>query len=301
VGSDGISGGVRHSWCETLPRRHSSAATSVPGPCASGGLGWRRAPAPGFDYFLGVSWLHAVLDAPTGVQDRLGVYWEQALGWPLADPWPGHPELRSFEPPTGQPYVHLQRIEGPTRVHLDLESTVPADAVGRARSLGATLVSTRHEWTTLTSPGGLPFCVLRARRRRPPEPVLWPQGHHSRLVQLCLDSPTERHDSEVAFWRDLLPGRWVKSSSPEFTCKWHDDAGSPLQLLFQRLEEPTGSVRAHLDLGTDDVNTESQRLLDLGATEVGPGRGWQTLRDPAGLLFCVTDNSPVQTSRRDLT
>jgi Glyoxalase-like domain len=248
-----------------------------------------------------VNWLHVVLDAPVGAHDRLRDYWQQALGWPVTESWPGHPELRSFKPPTGHPYVHLQRIEGPARVHLDLESGQPADAVGHARSLGATLVSTRHEWTTLTSPGGLPFCVIRARNRRPPEPILWPQGHRSRLVQLSLDSPTDRHDQEVAFWRDLLTGRWVESSSPEFECKWHDDAGSPIQLLFQRLAEPTGSVRAHLDLGTDDVTAETQRHRDLGATDIGPGRGWHTLQDPAGLPFCVTDNSPAQTSRRDLT
>jgi hypothetical protein len=108
------------------------------------------------------------------------------------------------------------------------------------------------------------------------------------------------HDREVAFWRALLDGRWVDSPAPEFAGKWHDDDGSPLQLLFQRLDEPTGGVRAHLDLGTDDVPAEVQRLLDLGADDVGPGRGWHALRDPAGSAFCVTGNSPELTQRRDL-
>jgi len=58
----------------------------------------------------------------------------------------------------------------------------------------------------------------------------------------------------VTFWRALLPGRWVDSSAPEFAGKWRDDAGSPLQLLFQELGEPEGLVRAHLDLGTDDLD-----------------------------------------------
>lgn len=247
-----------------------------------------------------MSWLHVVLDAPAGVHDPWAAFWAQALGWPVGEPWPGHPELRSFEPPAGDAYVHLQRIEGPPRIHLDVESHDTAELVRRAVSSGADLVAEHEEWTTLTSPGGLPFCVLQAKERRPPRDVSWPGGHRSRLVQLCIDSPIDRHDAEVAFWRDLLGERWTDSSSAEFAGKWHDDDGSPVQLLFQVLEELTGGARAHLDLGTDDVAAETQRLVQLGAADVGPGSGWHTLRDPAGVLFCVTGNSPLQAQHRDL-
>jgi hypothetical protein len=120
-------------------------------------------------------------------------------------------------------------------------------------------------------------------------------------VQVCIDSPASLHDAEVAFWRTLLAGRWVPSPAPEFAGKWHDDAGSPLQLLLQRLEEPWGTVRAHLDLGTDDQDAEVGRVIALGARDVGPGRGgWHVLEDPAGLAFCVTTNSPAQARRRHL-
>ena len=120
------------------------------------------------------------------------------------------------------------------------------------------------------------------------------------MVQVCIDSPATVHEQEVAFWRELLPERWFSSSSREFAGKWHDDAGSPLQLLFQRLDETHGPVRAHFDHGTDDLPAEVQRLRQLGAEDVGPGRGWHTLRDPAGLAFCVTENSPEQSRHRDL-
>lgn len=86
----------------------------------------------------------------------------------------------------------------------------------------------------------------------------------------------------------------------EFAGKWHDDSGSPLQLLFQRLDEPHGTTRAHLDYGTDDMPAEVARLRRLGAVDVGPGRGWHMFRDPAGMVFCVTENSPEQTVRRDI-
>jgi hypothetical protein len=246
-----------------------------------------------------MTWIHAVIDVPAEEHGRAAAFWGRALGWPLGDAWPGHPELRSFVPPSGTPYVHLQAIDGPARVHLDLESEDSAETVRRAVELGADLVADHDRWRTLTSPGGLPFCVLDVARHTPPPAVTWPGGHHSRMVQLCVDSPAVAHDREVAFWRALLRGRWATSTATEFAGKWHD-AGSPLQLLFQRLDEPDGPVRAHLDHGTDDLPAEVDRFRQLGAEAIGPGRGWFALRDPLGVAFCVTENSPHGTLERDL-
>ena len=251
-----------------------------------------------------MAWLHTVIDVPAGLHASTATFWERALGWALGDPWPDHPELRSFEPPRGEPYVHLQAIDGAPRVHIDVESEDPRASIDRAVAGGAEVVGRFERWVGLRSPGGLPFCVLPAVARLAPEPVAWPSGHRSRLVQVSIDSPGARHDDEVAFWRGLLGGRWVGYSSPEFAefaGKWHDDAGSPLQLLFQRLDEPDGEVRAHLDLGTDGQPAEVRRLLDLGAEDVGRGHGgWHVLRDPTGQEFCATENAPEQTTHRDL-
>jgi hypothetical protein len=247
-----------------------------------------------------VSWLHAVIDVPADLLAPEADYWAAATGWPTGRPWSRHPELRSFEPPAGTSYLHLQEIDGAPRVHLDLETEDTDETVRRALALGARPVADHEQWRTLRSPGGLPFCVLRAREHEAPAPVTWPGGHRTRLVQVCVDSPRSAHEREVAFWRQLLAGRWVASDSPEFAGKWHDDEGSPLQLLFQRLDEEDGAVRAHLDLGTDDLAADARRLIDLGATDIGPGRGWYALRDPAGLAFCTTGNSPEQMRHRDL-
>ena len=37
---------------------------------------------------------------------------------------------------------------------------------------------------------------------------------------------------------------------------------------------------------------EAARLVGLGAEHLGPGRGWIVLRDPVGMIFCVTGNHP---------
>jgi hypothetical protein len=247
-----------------------------------------------------MSWLHAVIDVPGHDHVAAARFWEQVLGWPVGPSWPDHPELSSFEPPRGTPYVHLQRIDGLPRVHVDLEAENPDAAVDHAVGLGAVLVAEHDHWQTLESPGGLPFCVLSATDHELPGPVSWPDGHRSRMVQVCIDSPGAVHDREVAFWQELLPGRWSPSGASEFAGKWHDDAGSPLQLLFQRLDEPHGQVRAHLDHGTDDYAAEVRRVLGLGATDIAPGRGWHVFRDPSGLAFCVTENSPDSLEHREL-
>jgi hypothetical protein len=247
-----------------------------------------------------VAWVHAVLDVPEHQHAIAADFWGRVLGWPAGEPWEGHPELSSFEPPEGTPYLHLQRIDGPARVHLDLEATSPPATLAHAVDLGAELVGPRGTWVTLTSPGGLPFCVLRAKEHTAAGPVRFADGHRSRMVQVCVDSPSSVDDAEVAFWRGLLGNRWAPGSSAEFAGKWHDDAGSPIQLLFQRLDEPEGPVRAHLDLGTDDLEADVRRLRDLGATDVDRGSGWHVFLDATGHPFCTTKNSPEQTQRRDL-
>lgn len=247
-----------------------------------------------------MSRIHCVIDVPSTQHRALADFWVQVLGWELGPAWQAHPELRSFIPPEGASYIHLQEIDGPPRVHLDVESQDPDLTVGRAREIGATLISESDRWRTLRSPGGLPFCVVQADHHQLPEAMTWTGGHRSRLVQICIDSPDAVHEQEAAFWRALLAGRWASSPAPEFAGKWHDDTGSPLQLLFQRLDDPNGPVRAHLDHGTDNVQREVRRILDLGAGDLGRGRGWHTLRDPAGLAFCVTANSPEQAQHRDI-
>jgi Glyoxalase-like domain len=145
----------------------------------------------------------------------------------------------------------------------------------------------------MRSPGGLPFCLVdREEHARPPAQRF--AGQRSRLVQICIDSPPTLHDQEVAFWRAATGWWWREGDHDEFAGKLDPPTGSSVQLLFQRLgsDDPATAVRAHIDLAADDVELEAARLVQLGAARVGPGRGWIVLRDPVGMVFCVTGNSP---------
>ena len=77
-------------------------------------------------------WLHVFIDVPPDQAEVSGRFWSAALGWPLGEPWPDHPEFRDFEPPDGDPYVHQQIGDHQPRVHLDLEVADQASAAAPA-------------------------------------------------------------------------------------------------------------------------------------------------------------------------
>jgi hypothetical protein len=236
-------------------------------------------------------WLHVFIDIRADVAEDSAKFWSAALGWPLGDPWRDYPEFRSFEPPTGDPYVHQQVGDHGPRIHFDLEVSDEAERQ-RLVGLGAKVVGEASGWCPMASPGGLPFCLVRRRDHVRPSPLSW-DGHRSRLVQVCVDTPADVHE-QVAFWRSALAWRWAESSGDEFAGKLYPPPDSSTQLLFQRLgeEDESTAVRAHIDLGTDDLGADAERLIRLGAKRVGSSDGWIVLRDPTGLVFCTTRNSP---------
>ena len=241
-------------------------------------------------------WLHAVIDVPPDAADASAIFWAAALGWPLGPPWPGHPEFASFSAAAGTSYVHRQIGDHGPRTHLDLEVTGDADDLDgesdRLTALGATPGRRAADWYPMSSPGGLPFCLLRRRGAIRPGPSRWPGGHRSRLVQVCIDSPADQLAAEVRFWREATGWRWDRSPSDEFAGKLFPAPGSPIQLLLQRLDTAEPATRAHLDLATDDVDAEVRRLAGLGAERVGTGRGWVVMTDPVGMRYCVTGQAP---------
>ncbi len=169
-----------------------------------------------------MEWLHVVIDVPPDEADTSTEFWSAVLGWPAGPAWPGQPAFCSFEPPTGKAYVHRQVGDHGPRVHVDLEVDDIAAETVRLRNEGGRIGDQVPNGQVMQSPGGLPFCLIARQTHDIPGPVTWP-GHRSRLVQVCIDSPPDRHDREVAFWQGATNGRWVPGDSPEFTGKLYPD------------------------------------------------------------------------------
>jgi predicted enzyme related to lactoylglutathione lyase len=240
-----------------------------------------------------VRWVHAFVDVPASQAEAARAFWSAVPGWRVGEPWAGHPEFTSLEPPDGTAYLHVQVIGGPPRVHLDLLGDPVADA-GRLTTLGAERGFRGDGWQVMGSPAGLPFCVCgEPGPHERPGAVTRPGGQRGRLVQLCVDVPAARYDAELAFWRAATGWDDEPVDAPEFARLVHRSE-SPLQLLVQRLGEDDGGTqaRAHLDLGTDDLAAEVARVRALGARVLRRRGGFVALEDPVGLPFCVTANDP---------
>jgi hypothetical protein len=107
-----------------------------------------------------------------------------------------------------------------------------------------------------------------------------------------LDIPADSYDAEYSFWADLTG--WEPQDSPlaEFRHLTRP-AGMPLRLLLQATGDPPGTtVRAHPDLACSGAEAEVARHEGLGATWTHDGKGWITMRDPAGLAYCIARRDP---------
>jgi hypothetical protein len=239
-----------------------------------------------------VRWVWAFLDLPEEGFDARVEFWRQVTRTTLS-PWRGgQGEFATLLPAQGDSWLKVQRVGGSGGVHVDLDVEVPlGQARDHAVGLGAQVVRELDDVVVCRSPGGLAFCLTR-----------WAPGHSGRrqvragedslLDQVCLDIPPSRYAAEVAFWSGLTGWAVQGSAGSEFErLEW--PRGLPLRFLLQELGTDDGPVRAHLDLACRDRQAEAARHVSLGATVLGPGRGWVVMRDPGGMTYCCTGRDPL--------
>lgn len=115
-------------------------------------------------------------------------------------------------------------------------------------------------------------------------------GRKARL-DLVLDCAEPQQLEE--FWRAALGYRTFYSSAPAVILVPDDDTNASPLVLQQVPEPKAGKNRMHIDLVADEILSEVDRLVGLGATRVHDGVQslgpveWVTLRDPVGNEFCV--------------
>ncbi|PWU44693.1 glyoxalase/bleomycin resistance/dioxygenase family protein [Micromonospora globispora] len=107
--------------------------------------------------------------------------------------------------------------------------------------------------------------------------------HRSRVHALILDVPQESAPAAAAFWSAALgaPAR-PDAAESEFTNL--PDVVPDLVTAIQAVDD---APRYHLDIETDDVRAEVDRLVGLGATPVSRWQECHVLRAPSAHLPCV--------------
>jgi predicted enzyme related to lactoylglutathione lyase len=235
--------------------------------------------------------MDAFVDVPAGSLDVAHSFWSSVTGWPVGDSWAGHPEFCSFLPPNGMSYLHLQTIGEAPRVHLDLAGDTDSDTA-RLEQLGAARQWRGERWQVMSSPAGLPFCIYGpVSVWTLPGPTVWPDGHRSRINQLCINVPADQYDTELTFWQ-AATGLADERHAAGFHRLVHP--AIPLQLVLHRLgdDDSATRARARLGLGTDDTAAELGRVQQLGAQQLDYAGGCTALRDPTGLPFCLCESDP---------
>lgn len=109
--------------------------------------------------------------------------------------------------------------------------------------------------------------------------------HRSRINGILIDCNTDDIDAAAHFWAEAL-GRPVDPDHPGTRGNYRMLATpeGEISVQIQRVEHDS---RIHIDIETDDIPAEVERLQKLGATIDKQMERWVVMRAPSGHRFCV--------------
>lgn len=110
-------------------------------------------------------------------------------------------------------------------------------------------------------------------------------AHQSRLAGFIIDCQDLPADEGARFWAAAL-GLQAQPARIEGGAEYADLLGAPagLNVEVQRVDHPS---RVHLDIESDDIDAEADRLEKLGARRIGFVKRWWVMQAPSGHRFCV--------------
>lgn len=107
-----------------------------------------------------------IIDCNIDDLDAAARFWEQALGYdalPLTGP--DEDEYRGLDTGPNGLHIEVQRVDHPSRVHLDIETDDIDAEVKRLEALGAKRIKRVKTWVVMEAPTGQRFCVVRVQRK----------------------------------------------------------------------------------------------------------------------------------------
>jgi predicted enzyme related to lactoylglutathione lyase len=105
-----------------------------------------------------------IIDCETSDLEDAARFWSAALGLEVRAPLPTEPLYRVLDTAPGEPYLEVQQVTHPSRVHLDIEADDIEAEVRRLEQLGAQRIGPVRTWYVMQAPTGQRFCVVRAER-----------------------------------------------------------------------------------------------------------------------------------------
>lgn len=108
--------------------------------------------------------------------------------------------------------------------------------------------------------------------------------HRSRLSTLMIDCLDAEFEASVAFWSRALdlPVRRRPTADQRYL-----SLGVLPGPLFVRLQRVADDPGFHLDIETDDIRAERERMIRAGARPKARIKRWWVMEDPSGNPFCL--------------
>ena len=108
--------------------------------------------------------------------------------------------------------------------------------------------------------------------------------HRSRLAGYIIDCQTDDVEGAADFWSAALG---YKREPPPL--EKYARLDTPDVEPYLEVQAVDHESRVHLDIETDDIEAEVERLEGLGARCVGPVKDWMVMEAPTGQRFCVVN------------
>jgi len=106
-----------------------------------------------------------IIDCQTEDLDGAAAFWSAALRLEAEKPTdPEESEYRYLDTGPDGLHVEVQRVDHPSRVHLDIETDDIKAEVARLEALGAKRIGEIKRWVVMEAPTGQRICVVRPQR-----------------------------------------------------------------------------------------------------------------------------------------
>ena len=106
-----------------------------------------------------------IIDCETDDLDEAAAFWSAALGLERKkSDVPAEELYVTLETHPEDYHIEVQKVDHPSRVHLDIEADDIDAEVRRLESLGARRIAAIKGWVVMEAPTGQRFCVVRPQR-----------------------------------------------------------------------------------------------------------------------------------------
>ena len=106
-----------------------------------------------------------IIDCQTDDLDAAADFWSRALGATIADRDAGDDtaQYQMFGNTPGDLHIEVQRVQHPSRVHLDIEADDVDAEAARLEALGARKIGFVKRWWVMEAPTGQRFCIVKMK------------------------------------------------------------------------------------------------------------------------------------------